>query len=86
MIAKPYIKYKGKGEVELRNAIADMSYYGNGIFIKEPKYKEVDAIFFQPVELSSSEYNRGVVTDNQSLWNTPMIFVEFEDINGSNIY
>ncbi|KAG0668194.1 hypothetical protein C6P45_004941 [Maudiozyma exigua] len=65
--------------------VKDQSFFGQSIYIKDAKYKEVDPSLFKPFEFGP---NTPVYTiGNQVLyWNVPLIFVGFEDVNRDGIY
>ncbi|KAG0653666.1 hypothetical protein C6P45_003763 [Maudiozyma exigua] len=79
------MKYLNDNLGKLKEALIDESYYGRSIYIKDPKYKEIDPFLLKPFQFDSGA--DVTVMSNQVLyWNTPMIFIGFDEEVKYDIY
>lgn len=79
------MEYLNAGSDRLQEALLDESYYGRSIYIKDPKYKEIDPFLFKPFQFDP-DVSVTAVSNRTLYWNVPMIFIGFDDVNMDGIY
>lgn len=79
------MEYERDNRSELREAILDESFHGNSIYVKDPKYKELDPSLFKPFKFDTQ--NEVITIANRLFyWNVPMVFIGFDNVNKDGIY
>lgn len=78
-------EYLKEGRYKLIEALLDESYYGRSIYIKDPKYKEIDPFLFKPFQFDP-DVTVATIGNRTLYWNVPMIFIGFDDVNEDGIY
>lgn len=68
------LKYLDEASWKLKETLTDESYYERDIYIKDSKYKEVDASLFKSLQFDP-EFAVKVIYNQVLYWNVPIIFI-----------